>query len=170
MSIKLEASTGIELKCGGSSIVLTPAAIFIVGGPLVNINSGSGPPVSPVSAQATAPVATKAPLAADKVKPGKDTTYSGGETLAAAEPIPEVAEYEFEPAEDEEEETTWIDLKLVDEEGNPCAGEEYRIVDSKSKEHTGSLDANGEAHVIVPVGKCDITYPKLDSNSWQRTA
>ncbi|MCP5114787.1 MAG: hypothetical protein GY953_28495, partial [bacterium] len=44
-SIAMVADTTIELKVGGSSIVLTPAAIFIKGGPLVNINSGSGPPV-----------------------------------------------------------------------------------------------------------------------------
>ncbi|MFH2057156.1 MAG: phage baseplate assembly protein V, partial [bacterium] len=48
MGFKAEASMGAEVKCGGSSVCLTPAAIFIVGGPLVNINSGSGPPVAPV--------------------------------------------------------------------------------------------------------------------------
>ncbi len=79
MSIKLEASTGIELKCGGSSIVLTPAAIFIVGGPLVNINSGSGPPVSPVTARATSPEAVAEVKEADTVQHGQDTRYGGGE-------------------------------------------------------------------------------------------
>ncbi len=168
-SIKLEASSGIELKCGGSSVVISPSAVFIVGGPLVNINSGSGPPVSPVSAGATAPAAPEAPLAADKATPGQDTTYSGGEQREAAEARGTLAGHQFEEDETEEEDSTWIDLKLVDEEGNPCAGEEYRIIDSKGKEHKGSLDSNGEAHVIVPKGQCDITYPRLDNKSWQRT-
>ena len=49
LGVKVEGATGVELKCGGSQVCLTPAAIFIVGGPLVNINTGSGPPVSPVT-------------------------------------------------------------------------------------------------------------------------
>ncbi len=48
LGVKVEGGTGVELSCGGSSVILSPAAIFIVGGPLVNINSGSGPPVAPV--------------------------------------------------------------------------------------------------------------------------
>lgn len=59
LSVRIEASTGIELKCGGCSLVLTPAAIFLVGGPLVNINSGSGPPVSPVGCSPEPPGETK---------------------------------------------------------------------------------------------------------------
>jgi hypothetical protein len=43
-------------------------------------------------------------------------------------------------------------------------------VDSKGKVHKGSLNSNGEAHVIVPKGQCEITYPRLDNKSWQRTA
>ncbi len=77
MSIKLEASASIELKCGGSSIVLTPAAIFIQGGPLININSGSGPPVGPVIASPVSPTppndpdSPKDPDPADNAKPGQ---------------------------------------------------------------------------------------------------
>lgn len=76
LSIKLEASTGIELKCGGSSIVLTPGAIFIQGGPLININSGGGPPVGPVAASPGTPAAPDDPNSpedpdpADNAEPG----------------------------------------------------------------------------------------------------
>ena len=169
LSVKIEASTGIELKCGGCSIVLTPAAIFIVGGPLVNINSGSGPPVGPVSASATKPEAPEKTANADKVEHGTDTTYSGGQELAPLDSQDEPPGHEFEGTESEEKETTYIDLELHDEEGNPCAGEEYRVVDSAGEVHKGTLDSSGKAHVIVSVGKCDITYPNLDSNSWQRS-
>jgi type VI secretion system secreted protein VgrG len=37
----LEGGVNVTLKCGGSSIALTPAGIFISGAPLVNINTGS---------------------------------------------------------------------------------------------------------------------------------
>ena len=71
LAVKIEASTAIELKCGGSSIVLTPAAIFIMGGPLVNINCGAGPPVAPVMATAADPDLPKEPKKADSDKAGK---------------------------------------------------------------------------------------------------
>jgi type VI secretion system secreted protein VgrG len=171
LSIKLEASVGIELKCGGSSIVLTPAAIFIMGGPLVNINSGSGPPVGPVMAMATSPAKAEDPGVADKSDPGKDTTYAGGEELQPAEVPPEVAGHEFVPPEEEEpEETTYIDIKLTDEEGMPVAGERYRVTDSKGKVFEGSLDANGFAHVTgISPGECEITFPNMDESAWNRT-
>jgi len=66
-NILLEANANITLKVGGSSIVLTPAAIFIMGGPLVNINSGSGPPISPYHCSPETP---DPPVAADTTEPG----------------------------------------------------------------------------------------------------
>ena len=66
-STEIEASTGIELKCGGSSIVLTPGAIFIQA-PVVNINSGAGPPASAVPCKPEAP---KPPTEADSDAAGQ---------------------------------------------------------------------------------------------------
>jgi type VI secretion system secreted protein VgrG len=69
MSIKIEASSGFEIKCGGSSISLTPSALFLAGGPLININSGSGPPV--VAASPAQPDIPKEPKPADNAQPGE---------------------------------------------------------------------------------------------------
>ncbi|MBI4716610.1 MAG: type VI secretion system tip protein VgrG [Planctomycetes bacterium] len=166
MSICLDAAQEIELKCGGSSIVLTPAAVFIVGGPLVNIDSGAGPPVSPVSASATAPVE---PGTADDVTPGKDTTYSGGEELAEAESPSEVAGWEFEPAETKEKEASWIDISLVNEAAEPIPGARYRVVDSAGKVKEGTLDANGRAHVApIEPGPCEVSFPDYDGPAWRK--
>jgi type VI secretion system secreted protein VgrG len=73
MQVLIEATAGIELKCGGSSIAITPAAIFVTGGPLVNINSGSGPPVSPVGArpQSPQPAQEASPAQADDSQTGQ---------------------------------------------------------------------------------------------------
>jgi len=169
LSIKLEASTGIELKCGGSSIVLTPAAIFIVGGPLVNINSGSGPPVGPVMAAATAPVKPDDPGVADKSDPGKDTTYAGGEEPEPGEPLPEVAGHEFEPPEEKpkEEEKSWLKIRLVNDAGEPVPGEKYRITCPDGSIKEGRLDANGMAEVkLAAPEECEVTFPDLDGEAW----
>lgn len=170
MSIKLEASTGIELKCGGSSVILGAGGVWITG-PMVFINSGSGPPVSPPTCAATMPEPPIEPWNADTVKHGTDTTYSGGETLTPAEAPADIPGYDFpdEPV-DPPEETTWIDIQLNDEEGNPVPGEKYRVTDSAGKVHEGSLDAKGYARVIVPPGDNEVTFPDLDESAWEREA
>ena len=68
-SIKIEASSGFEIKCGGSSISVTPSALFLAGGPVININSGSGPPVS--GASPAPPDIPKEPNPADNAQPGE---------------------------------------------------------------------------------------------------
>jgi type VI secretion system secreted protein VgrG len=159
LGIKLEASTCIELKCGGSSIVLTPAAIFIMGGPLVNINCGSGPPVGPVMAMATSPDAADDASGADKSDPGKDVRYDGATT-------------EYEPLEQEEEEkekTSWIEIEMVDEAGQPWPGERYEIELPNGKIRKGSLDANGFAHIgNLEPGTVKVRFPRLDAEAWER--
>ena len=40
--IILEAENCLQFRCGGSAITLLPSAIYITGGPMVNINSGTG--------------------------------------------------------------------------------------------------------------------------------
>lgn len=167
-SIKLEASQGIEIKCGGSSVILAPGGIYIVG-PTVYINSGAGPSVAPVSAGGYCPAAAEDAGTADSSEPGKDVSYAGGEELAAAETPEDIAGHEWEEDETEEEEESYIDIELTDEEGNPVPGERYRVTDSEGEVHEGSLDTNGKAHVIVPPGENQVTFPNLDDDAWDRT-
>ncbi len=170
LGVKIEASTGIELKCGGSSLVLTPAAIFVTGGPMVNINTGSGPPVTPPTAAASAPAAPEAPGVADEVEHGTDSTYSGGEELAVAELEPPIAGQDFEPEEVEVTEPSWISLELVDEADQPVAGERYEIIAPDGEViRSGSLDATGQAYVSLPeAGEYKISFPNLDMEAWER--
>lgn len=164
-SVKIEASSGIEIKCGGSSICLSPGGIFIVG-TAVNINSGPGPAVGPVTASATAPQAPEDPIEADEVEHGADKTYAGGEEQAPDEAPEDQEGKEVESSEEDAEPNSWIDIELKDEEGNPVPGERYKVVDPAGKEHEGTLDANGRAHIAnIPPGECEITYPNLDQSA-----
>lgn len=168
LGVKIEASTGIELKCGGSSIVLTPAAIFITGGPLVNINTGSGPPVTAPTAKATSPTKAEDPAIADKSDPGKDVRY--GAEPGEYEPL-EVTSIEAPPAEEEEvdEEKTWIEIEMVDDVGEPCAGERYEIELPNGKIRKGKLDANGLARQEnLDPGSVTVRFPRLDAEAWER--
>jgi len=168
--ISIQAGGTLELKGAGGTITIAAAGIYI-NGSMVYINSGSGPAVSPPSCTAAGPAIVDDPAGADSSQPGKDTRY-GGQALQAQppEPPPEVPGHEW-PGEEPppQEEPSFIDILLTDEEGNPVPGERYRVTDSKDNVHEGSLDANGRAHVIVPKGECEVTFPNLDDDAWDRT-
>jgi hypothetical protein len=67
-------------------------------------------------------------------------------------------------------EKTWIEIELVDEEGNPVPGERYKITlpDGKTVSE-GTLDANGRARVEgIDPGTCQISFPDLDKDAWEQ--
>ncbi len=169
LGIKLESDTGIELKCGGSSICITPAAIFITGGPLVNINSGSGPPVGPVMAQATSPEAPDDAAVADSSQPGKDVSYNADPSDYKPTDVPVTPPPPPPGEDDKKKKTSWIEIQLTDEEGKPVPSEKYRVVTPDGEVKEGTLDANGKARVSgIEPGNCEITFPRLDKTAWKR--
>ena len=64
---------------------------------------------------------------------------------------------------------TWIAIVLVDTEGNPMAGKRYRIHTPDGQVRAGALDASGKAREegIVP-GTCEVSFPELDEEAWER--
>lgn len=65
---------------------------------------------------------------------------------------------------------SWIEIELVDEENNPVPGEIYRITlpDGETVAE-GTLDNKGLARVEgIDPGNCQITFPKLDQDAWER--
>jgi type VI secretion system secreted protein VgrG len=157
MNLKIEGMTGIELVVGGSSIVLTSAAIFITGAPLVNINSGSGPPVAPAVSSIVPPVAPAEPDAAADASPGKDVSSQ--------------EQRHQQPTEEEKEKKkSWVEIELVDEDNNPIPGEKYKITlpDGKTVAE-GTLDESGFARVDgIDPGTCKVTFPNLDKDAWEK--
>jgi type VI secretion system secreted protein VgrG len=163
MGVKIEGSTGIELKCGGSSIILTPAAIFMVGGPLVNINSGSGPPVTPPQATLVSPTAPTKAEEADSADPGEvaETKAKQRETKQGKYGSVQIKPYKRDP-----EKKSWIEIELLNEEGEPVPGERYSIKLPDGSTVEGTLDENGIARVDgIDPGNCEVSYPDLDQDS-----
>ncbi len=156
LNCHIEAASTLELKCGGSSVVLTPSGIFI-NGTMVYINSGSGPPVGPPGVQAVPPMAPLAAAVAASAVPGKDVTY---EAPSHKEPTDE----------EEKEKKSWIEIELVDEEGNPVPGERYKVIlpDGQTVAE-GTLDEKGFARISgIDPGTCKITFPNLDKDAWEK--
>ena len=75
---------------------------------------------------------------------------------------------EPEDAPAKKKKTTWIAIKLVDTEGRPVAGEEYRITLPNGSTHEDDLDGHGFARINgIDPGSCQITFPNLDRESWK---
>jgi hypothetical protein len=62
---------------------------------------------------------------------------------------------------------TFIEIELVDEDGNPVAGQFYEIVLPDGSVAEGELDGDGQARVDgIDPGSCQITFPDLDKDAW----
>jgi hypothetical protein len=85
------------------------------------------------------------------------------------------AEYQQEPPAQrikpkKEEDKTWIEIELLDEENQPVGGERYRITlpDGETIAE-GTTDASGLAGVrAIDPGICKITFPDLDRAEWKK--
>lgn len=68
-----------------------------------------------------------------------------------------------------EEETTWIEVQLVDMDCEPIPNERYRIALPNGGVEEGRLDYRGRGRVrnIDTAGNCQITFPDLDQDAWR---
>jgi type VI secretion system secreted protein VgrG len=70
---------------------------------------------------------------------------------------------------EEKQETTWIEVELLDEADQPVAGERYWIRLPDGTMAQGRTDENGIASVrgIKQNGNCAICFPDLDKDAWE---
>ncbi len=66
-------------------------------------------------------------------------------------------------------ELTWIQIRLVDMEGEPVPNERYILRMPDGSERTGRLDYVGRARVerIDTPGTCMVSFPDLDGAAWE---
>jgi type VI secretion system secreted protein VgrG len=155
--VVIEAGLQVSAKGSGGFVDIGPAGVTIQG-TMVKINSGgaagspgiSGSPADPVEPDETGTTLS-----------GEDTVYTPVVTRTAEPPE------ESEPPA-EEEDRTWIEIEMVDDTGQPVAGERYRVTLPDGSVREGTLDQNGFAHIggIEP-GTCEITFPELDEDMWE---
>ena len=61
----------------------------------------------------------------------------------------------------------WVEIELVDDDGKPVPGEEYKIELPDGSVQTGTLDENGLARYDAIVsGQCKITFPNYHHKEW----
>lgn len=192
--IVLEAQSGLTLKVGGNFITISSAGIQIKG-TMVLINSGGAAlSVAPGSlVPVTAPVdALEADNAVTgqvsqvtshpRFQPNRQIQFLPGQ-IALGSPAP-VEHSEVPPAppalvqvdapahdpadEANREKKSWVEIKLVDEDGKPVPGEMYAITLGDQTIASGTLDEKGFARVDhIDPGQVRITFPNLDKDAWE---
>lgn len=161
----LESASAITLKVGGNFIKIDASGIVELG-KMIKLNSGG----SAGTGTAVAVIDTVAPLEANKAKPGRDRTYQIDSKLEGGVTPPDAAGLFGSPSEYARRKTSWIEIELVDEVGQPVPGEAYEIVSPDGETIArGTLNQFGLAHVAVKEpGTCQITFPNLDAMAWER--
>ncbi len=121
----------------------------------------AGTPVAPVAPEVAAEADVADPGEAAKVKAKQIENQEGKYGTPVVKP--------HKPTEEDIEEKSWIEIELVDEEGNPVPGEKYRITLPDQSVAQGTLDEKGFARVEgVDPGTCQITFPDLDKDAWEK--
>jgi type VI secretion system secreted protein VgrG len=154
--VVIEGSTGITLKCGGSSIVLDSAGVTIKGG-MVTIDGGmtkinSGPGSSPQSAtapSAAAPQAPTAPKEADKADPGEVEKIKANQKETKQGKYGKVEPKTANQGQQEqaEEQKTWYEFQVLDAAGSPAKSEPVEIKLKSGKILKLKTDGAGVARV-----------------------
>jgi type VI secretion system secreted protein VgrG len=167
--IVLEALTGLTIKVGGNFVTINAAGVQI-NGTMVMINSGGAalpgtpgtivPPQDPAEAEI-----------ADNADPGSNApTYRNQRRQTPPGLVPSYTAPSHNPnSPANKDKKSWIELSLVDEQGNPIPGEKYRVtLPDGSTIAEGTTDENGVARVSnIDPGNCKITFPKLDKAAWK---
>lgn len=175
-NVVIEGSMGLTIKCGSSYVVCDASGVTVKGsmitldGSMVNIASGPGSPAGSGSAgSAVAPTAPEAPIEADKAEPGGASEIKKSPAqIKAMQPGSHNAQ-PFKPPKESDSEKTWIEIKLVDEQGDPVPGERYEVKVPDGSVATGTLDEKGYAKINgIDPGSCDISFPNLDKSAWSK--
>ena len=171
MQIVLEASMGITLKVGGNFITIDMSGVAISGMPAILLNSG-GAALNGEAGALVSPISPRDPDVADNAVPGAAQPKSGSQVatakMAGSTVDPEAPTHNPNSAANKDKKH-WIEIELLDDEGNPVPGEPYRItLPDGTTVASGTLDDKGWARVDhIDPGTCQVTFPKLDKDVWR---
>ncbi|HXU67956.1 MAG TPA: PAAR domain-containing protein [Polyangia bacterium] len=140
--------------CGGTGKLIEGSADVIIGdsgGGGGGGGGGSGGGSSSSSSGSGSSSASAAPAASPAAPPPKPAPTSSSAASPAASPAAET------PKPD-----SWIEIELVDQDGNPVVDQPYEITTSDGKKLAGTTDGKGKARVNwIESGDCQVTFPGL---------
>ena len=126
-------------------------------------------PKSGKAGSAVSPAAPKDPHEADKADPGEMAKVKAEQKQSQTGKYGEPKEKPHKKSNDDEEKKSWIEIELVDEEGNPVPGEAYKVTLPDGTVDSGTLDDKGLVRIDgIEPGTCKITFPNLDKDAWEK--
>src|SRR5688572_10792154 len=121
---------------------------------------------------AVTPVDATDALAADVAQAGEKSkaTAKQSEVVAQEYKTATLKPYKAPATEEEKaEKTSWIEVELLDSQGNPVPGEWYRIETPEGTLAEGALDAKGFVRLEgIKPGTCKVSFPGYDGRSWEK--
>lgn len=123
---------------------------------------------------AVAPVDATDALEADAAEAGERTQAAAREVERESQEFKTATLKPYKPPTTEEEKAekmAWIEIELLDAQGNPVPGEQYRVEMSDQTVAEGTLDAKGFVRLEqIKPGTCKVSFPGYDGRSWKKKA
>ncbi|MBK8692890.1 MAG: type VI secretion system tip protein VgrG [Deltaproteobacteria bacterium] len=154
---EIVAQKSIALRCGSSTILMTPDSIQIVAAEVVLQGKGARMKLADDAMQAL--VGGGVQLVADELvlkssgaglKLDADATLDGA-TVKLKSPVSASGSSSAEPP-------TLTRIELRDQNGKPMASQRYKLIYADDREYIGVLDADGCAEIVVE-GSPEIEFP-----------
>lgn len=129
-------------------------------------------PKSGKAGSAVEPTEPKAPQEADKADPGEVDKIKAEQKQKKSGKYGSAQVKPYKPPETKEEKekkSSWIEIKMIDEDDKPVTGMPYRLTLSDGSTYDGTLDEKGFARIEgIEPGSCKVTFPDLDKDAWEK--
>lgn len=113
-----------------------------------------------------APAAPVEATEADKADPGEVAKMKAEQAETKSGKYGSEKTKPYKPSEDEK---SWIEIELIDEEDQPVPGMPFEITLSDGSVYSGSLDHKGFYRAEgIPPGECKVSFPTLDKEAWEK--
>jgi type VI secretion system secreted protein VgrG len=160
-NLRQESVQTVTVK--GSMINELASGHFAMVGALIDIN-----PMAPV---VDIPPMNMAPQdnpsewkAGGTLKPGDAAVYDSGTGSISGK-----LAFDHADKDKKDKKLSWIEIELVDEEGQPVPSEKYLIELSDGTKKEGMLDSEGHARVDgIDPGTCKVSFPNRDAKDWKK--
>ena len=72
-------------------------------------------------------------------------------------------------ASEKKPEKTWIEFRLVNQQGDPVPGAKFRVKITDGSEREGVTDSEGSVHIPgIDPGTCEISFLDYDAKEWKK--
>lgn len=159
MKVVIEAGVQLTLKGPGGFVDIGPAGVTIQG-TMVLINSGGAAGTGQAVGLVPPTKPEETHIAAHADPGSKAPTYKNQIQVIPPRKRPTYKKPTHKP---DKKKKSWIEIELKDDDGNPVAGEAYRVEVPDGSLAEGSLDEKGFARVEgIDPGTCKVSFPNRD--------